>query len=97
MRQPRKVLFIVTEMDIEEIQTIMLAYLSGVDEAHILTGKYEVGELNRVKFAATLIEKYKGYFLVEEISEPNLTNVEATIKKYATIDGVKYVFNPKRV
>ena len=31
-RQPRKVLFIVTEMDKEELQTIMLAYLSGVNE-----------------------------------------------------------------
>ena len=44
MRAPRKVLFIVTEMDKEEIQTIMLAYLSGVDEDKILTGRYEFGD-----------------------------------------------------
>lgn len=92
LRQPRKVLFIVTEMDIEEIQTIMLAYLSGVDEAHILNGRYEIGELQRVKYAASIIQEYKGYFMIEAISDPNLVNVEATIKKYATIDDVKYVF-----
>lgn len=92
IRQPRKVLFIVTEMDKEEIQTIMLAFLSGVNEDHILTGKYEIGELSRVKFAAQIIKKYSGYFLVEEISDPNLVNVESTIKKYATVDKVKYVF-----
>lgn len=91
-RQPRKVLFIVTEMDIEEIQTIMLAYLSGVDEAHILKGDYEIGEEERVKYAATIMKKYQGYFLIEAISEPNLINVESTIKKYATIDKVKYIF-----
>lgn len=91
-RKPRKVLFIVTEMDKEELQTIMLAYLSGVDEDHILTGKYELGEYTRVKFAARIIEEYSGYFLVEEISDPNLQNVEATIRKYATVDNVKYVF-----
>ena len=91
-RQPRKVLFIVTEMDKEELQTIMLAYLSGVDEDHILRGKYELGELTRVKYAAKIMEKYSGYFIIEEISEPNLTNVEATIKKYVVIDNVKYVF-----
>ena len=91
-RQPRKVLFIVTEMDVEEIQTMMLAYLSGVDEAHILTGRYEPGELQRVKFAATIMQEYQGYFLIEEISEPNLVNVEATIRKYATLDKVKYIF-----
>ena len=91
-RGPRKVLFIVTEMDKEELQTIMLAYLSGVDEDSILTGKYELGELTRVKQAAKIIEEYAGYFIIEEISDPNLQNVEATIRKYATVDEVEYVF-----
>ena len=79
-------------MDKEELQTIILAYLSGVNEYHILTGKYEFGELLRVKYAAKIMQEYHDYFLIEEISEPNLTNVEATIKKYATIDNVKYIF-----
>jgi len=91
-RQPRKVLFIVTEMDKEELQTIMLAYLSGVDEDHIITGHYELGEYTRVKCAAKIIEEYSGYFIIEEISEPNLQNVEATIRKYATVDEVEFVF-----
>ena len=91
-RPARKTLFIVTEMDKEELQTIMLAYLSGVNESHILTGKYEFGELTRVKYAAKIIEQYKDYFFIEEISDPNLVNVEATIKKYATIEGIKYCF-----
>ena len=91
-RQPRKVLFIVTEMDKEELQTIMLAYLSGVDEGHILTGKYELGELERVTIAAKIIKKYENYFFIEAISDPNLVNVEATIKKYATIENIKYCF-----
>ncbi len=91
-RPPRKVLFIVTEMDKEELQTIMLAYLSGVDEDHILRGAYDPGELERVRFAAQIMTKYSGYFIIEEIAEPNLTNVSATIKKYATIDQVKYIF-----
>ena len=90
--QPRKVLFIVTEMDKEELQTIMLAYLSGVNEDHILTGDYDVGELSRVRYAGKIMEDYRGYFIIEEIAEPNLLNVEATIKKYTTFDTVKYVF-----
>ena len=91
-REPRKVLFIVTEMDKEELQTIMLAYLSGVDEDNILTGKYELGELTRVKQAAKIMEEYSGYFIIEEISEPNLENVQSIIKKYATVDEIKYIF-----
>lgn len=92
LREARKVLFIITEMDKEELQTIILAYLSGVDEDHILTGNYTFEELSRVKYAAKIMQQYSGYFLIEEISDPNLTNVEATIKKYVTIDQVKYVF-----
>ena len=90
--QPRKVLFIVTEMDKQELQTIMLAYLSGVDEDKILRGAYEPGEYTRVLQAAAIMKEYSGYFMIEEISEPNLQNVEATIRKYATVDQVKYVF-----
>ena len=92
VRKPRKVLFIVTEMDKEEIQTIMLAYLSGINEDKIITGNYELGEETRVKHAASIMEEYSGYFIIEEISEPNLQNIEATIRKYATVDEVKYVF-----
>lgn len=92
VRAPHKVLFIVTEMDKEELQTIMLAYLSGVNEDKIITGNYEFGEETRVKYAAKIIEEYSGYFIIEEVSEPNLQNVEALIRKYATVDEVKYVF-----
>ena len=89
---PQKVLFIVTEMDKEEIQTIMLAYLSGVNEDHILRNDYELGEETRIKKAVKIIEEYSGYFIIETISEPNLQNVEATIRKYAIVDNVEYVF-----
>ena len=92
-RPARKVLFIVTEMDKEELQTIMLAYLSGVDEDHIIRGDYSApGEELRVKYAAKIMQDYSGYFIIEEISEPDLNNVQSTIKKYAIVDDVKYVF-----
>ena len=91
-RAPRKVLFIVTEMDKEELQTIMLAYLSGVDEDNILRGDYNWGEETRVRTAAKIMENYSGYFIIEEISDPNLQNVEATIRKYVTVDNIEYCF-----
>ena len=93
VREPKKVLFIVTEMDKEELQTIMLAYLSGIDEYKILTGRYnEFGEETRVRAAAKIMKDYKDYFIIEEISDPNLQNVEATIRKYVTVDNIEYCF-----
>ena len=50
-------LFITTEQELEEVQTMMLAFLSGVNEEHILNGEYEEGEEKRVLEAADLLQK----------------------------------------
>lgn len=92
IREPRSTLFITTEMDREEILSIVLANLSGVNEDHIITGRYDIGEEDRVNFAIKIIEKYRDYFFVDSISDPDLTNVEAMIKKYATFNNVNFVF-----
>lgn len=93
IREARKVLFIVTEMDKEELQTIMLAYLSGVDESHIIEGQYSnEDELNRVYYAAKIIQTYQDYFFIAAISDPNLVNVSTVIKKHITVDHVKFIF-----
>lgn len=92
IRKPRRTLLITTELAKDEIQTMILAYLSGVNEAHILMGNYIEGELERVRFAARIMKKYQDYLYVDEISDPNLTNIQASIRKFATIEKVKYVF-----
>lgn len=89
---PVKTLFIVTEMEKSEIQSIMLAYVSKVNEDHILSGRYELNEYERVIYASKIIQEYKNTFFIEEISNPNLTNVSATVKRYAAIEGVEAVF-----
>ena len=54
---PEPTLYITTEQELDEIQTMMLAFLSGVDENRILTGRYLAGEEDRVKYAAEVIKK----------------------------------------
>lgn len=97
LRPPRKTLMITTEMDKTEIQTIMLAYISKVNETHILTGCCSAEEEERIAYACKIMEKYREYFFLEEISDPNLTNVSSVIKKYVTVENVKYVFNQRTV
>ena len=91
-REPRKTLIITTELAKDEVKTMILAYLSGVNESHILKGNYWEGELERVRFAAKIMNKYKDYLFIDEISDPNLMNVSSSIKKYATLEKVKFVF-----
>lgn len=93
-RNPRKVLFVVTEMDNEEIKTIILSYLSRVNEEKIITNHYDIGtdEEWRVEQAKRIMKKYKDFFFIESVSDPNLTNVSSIIKRYATVNKVQFIF-----
>ena len=85
------VLFITTEQELEEIQTMMLAFLSNVNEEHILNGEYLDGEENRVNQAAALLKESPIY--VEELPDFSLKDVEDKIKKNIREHDVKYVFH----
>ena len=85
------VLFITTEQELEEIQTMMLAFLSNVNEEHILNGEYGEGEEERVLQAAKLLKESPIY--VEELPDFSLQDVENKIKKNIRDHDVKYVFH----
>lgn len=84
-------LFITTEQELEEIQTMMLAFLSGVNEDHILNGTYAEGEEKRVKEAAEILSNSPLY--VEELPDFSLQDVEDIIKKNIRERNVLYVLH----
>lgn len=83
-------LFITTEQELEEIQTMMLAFLSNVNEEHILNNSYVGNEEERVMQAADILCAAPLY--VEELPDFSLQDVEDTIKKNIREHDVKYVF-----
>lgn len=85
------VLFITTEQELEEIQTMMLAFISNVNEEHILNGEYEGDEEDRVLKAAEILAAAPLY--VEELPDFSLKDVEDKIKKNIRDHDVKYVFH----
>lgn len=87
-------LFIATEQDRSEIQTMMLAFLSNVDEDHILRGQYLEGERDRVLKAAEIIKNSPIW--VEELPDFSLQDVENKIKKNIRERDVKYVCSKVR-
>lgn len=87
--QKQPVVYITTEQEKDEIQTMMLAFLSCVDEDHILNGKYEEGEEERVFEAAKVLKDTDLY--LEELPDFSLQDVEDTIKKHIRDHDVKYV------
>lgn len=84
-------LFITTEQELEEIQTMMLAFLSNVNEEHIINGEYEGDEKERVIKAGEILESSPLY--VEELPDFSLEDVENVIKKNIRDHDVKYIFH----
>jgi len=82
-------LFISTELEEDEIQTIIMAYISGVNEGHILDGEYEEGEEERVDQAIEYIKSAP--FYIEFMPDFDIKDIENIIKKYKREKGVKYV------
>lgn len=83
-------LFITTEQEVDEIQTMMLAFLSGVNESNIIYNKYEPGELERVKQAAKLIKNSPLH--IKRLPDFSLQDIENAIKFGIHEWGVRYVF-----
>lgn len=83
-------IFISTEQEIDEIQTMMYAFLSGVDEEHIITGNYLVGEWERVLYAVKVLERSSLY--VQQLPDFSLQDIENTIKRGIRDHNVKYIF-----
>lgn len=83
-------IFITTEQEKDEVQTMMIAFLSGVDEEHILTGVYEQQEWDRVVYAARLLKDSPLY--VQQLPDFSMKDIENTIKRGIRDHGVRYVF-----
>ena len=84
------VLYIATEQDLEEVQTMMISFLSGVDEEHILQGEYFAGEWERVQKAGLLIKQSPITFIM--MPDFSLKDIESHILRGIRELGVKYIF-----
>ena len=84
------VLYITTEQELEEIQTMMWAFVSGVDEDHIMNNTYTGDEEERVKKAIEVLSESKIYIV--ELPDFSLQDVENLIKVNIREHEVKYIF-----
>jgi replicative DNA helicase len=85
------VLYITTEQELDEVQTMMLAFVSMVDESHIINNTYYEGELDRVLEAAKIIEKSP--IFVKQLPDFGLLDIENAIKYGVHEHKVRYVFH----
>lgn len=86
-RQPT--LYITTEQELNEIQTMMLAFISGVNEDHILNWQYDEGEAQRILKASQIIKEAPLY--VQELPDFSLDDIENRIKREIREHNVSYI------
>jgi replicative DNA helicase len=83
-------LFITTELEMDEVQTCLLAFLSNIDESKILDGNYGPGEEERVEYAARVLQN--GQLYIEYLPNFCYHDVENLIRKYFLSHKIRYFF-----
>lgn len=88
----QKVLYIATEQKADEIQTLILAYVSGVNERNIVMGNYSPSDFDRIQKALDIIDKYANNFIIEYMADPSIAMVKTVMAKYIIQQNVQYIF-----
>lgn len=86
------VLIIETELELQEVQTMMMAHVSGIPESRILDGHYSSEEEQRLDKAIELIEASKSRFFFVSVTNFDSDDVINLIKSYYMTRHVNYVF-----
>lgn len=84
------VVFISTELLSDELQTMTLAYISGVDEDNILNGVYTPDEEARVDYAIEVLSRSSLYLVVEEDFTPTI--IEGLVINNILQNKCKHIF-----
>lgn len=87
-----KVCYIATEQQFDEIQTLIMAHVSGVNEEKILTSTCTADDWKRIEKANEIIEKYANNLIIDCIPDPSIALLKARLAKYAVQYGIEYFF-----
>lgn len=84
------VLFIATEQELEEVQTMMIAFISNVNEERIISASYTSEEEERIDKAIEILTNSKLY--IELLPDFGLKDIENTIKRNIREHECSFVF-----
>lgn len=88
----KKCIYMGTELEFEEIQRMILAYVSGVDEGVISRGATTEADDQRIQKAAIILEKYGENFFIAPVSDMTITEMKAKLIGYILKHGYEYIF-----
>ena len=89
---PEKILYVITEQNKNEIQTMMLAYLTGINEDVFKYGTFTDEHIERINKAIEIAEQYRDYFMYTHIADPCASVITNLFRKYNFQKNVEYFF-----
>ena len=87
-----RTLFIATEQDLEEIQTLILAFLSGINEEKILYGIYNEAEEKVIQQTVQVMNYFKDNFYIVRLSNPSIEQIKAVVRQNWILHDIQNVF-----
>ena len=88
----RKVLFIATEQSAQEIQKMILAYLTGFNETKFRYGGFTDKEKLIIKQALYVLELYKENFFIVRMPNPTIELVKTIVRENVLMHNIECVF-----
>lgn len=82
--------FLSTELELDELQTMMVAFLADINEENILNNTLSFEEKERVRVAIKIIKESPLY--IEVIPDFNLKDIENAIKRSIRMYSAQYFF-----
>lgn len=82
-------LFMATEQDYDEIQTLLVAYVADVDEEHILEATCTFEETERINESVKILREAPLW--IEKLNNFDMQDIENAIRRHVIDNGVRYV------
>jgi replicative DNA helicase len=70
---------------------MILAYLSGVNEGHILDNTFMPGEEARVRTAAAIMTHFKDNLLIYHMPDPNVSQLNSNARRFAILHHLDFL------
>lgn len=88
----QKVLFVTVELSTDEIQTLILSNISGVNEENILNGNYGEKQAKRIQQGINIMDEYAHNFHLYHMPDPNIEQLNSNIRRLVIGKQIENVF-----
>lgn len=88
----RRALFIATEQTTEEIQKMVLAYLTGFNETKFRYGGFTDEEMHIIRQALCVLELYQENLHIVRMPNPTIELVKTIVRENVLMHDIEYVF-----